>query len=80
MAAEDETPEDFWIGADPRQQPAELRYQRLGDMVYTIQLFPDGSVARGQLTPAEVSFHTPNEGWYNWDGEFMGADPGLSDY
>lgn len=68
---------DFLPGIDLSQPAAELRYQLLAGSLHTLQLMPDGSVVRGQLDPGQVSFPTPEEGWYDWDGTFLGDDAQL---
>ena len=68
---------DFLVGIDLSQPAPELRYQLLGGALHTLQLMPDGAVVRGQLDPGQVPFPTPEEGWYDWDGAFLGDEAGL---
>jgi hypothetical protein len=67
----------FPIGVDLTQAPPEMRYQLLGGRVFTLQLFPSGDIARGELAPADLDFPAPQEGWYDGFGAFLGDEPNL---
>lgn len=73
---------DFLIGADLSAPPPEMRYQLLAGRVYTLQRFPSGSVARGEISLPEFEAFTGKElgadGWYDPWGEFLGDEPGFS--
>lgn len=89
MAEETENPHetDRWvektaypIGVDLTQAPPEMRYQLLGGRVFTLQLFPSGGVARGEIEPDALDFPTDEDGWYDADGNFLGDDPNLPEW
>jgi hypothetical protein len=65
---------DFLPGVDLTQPASEMRYQLLNGQVHTLQRNPDGSIIRGHLQPAELPFTTAAEGWYSWDGTYLGVD------
>lgn len=68
---------DFPIGVDLSQPPPEMRYQLLQGRLHTLQLFPSGAIARGEIEPASAGFQVDQEGWYDGDGKFLGDDPEL---
>lgn len=69
------------FGVDLSQEPPEMRYQLLEGRMHTLQLFPSGAVARGEVNPADVGFSVDRgEGWYNGDGSFLGDDPQFPDW
>lgn len=68
---------DFLPGINLSQPAPEMRYQLLDGRVYTLQIMPNGSVTRGELEIAQLSFPLPAEGWYDWDGTYLGEDPML---
>lgn len=68
---------NFAVGVDLSQPPPEMRYQLLQGRVHTLQLFPSGAIARGEVAPADLPFPIETEGWYNGDGLFLGDDPSL---
>lgn len=70
---------DFLPGIDLRVAPPVMRYQLRGDQVYTLQMFPDGSRAAGQVDKSLLPFAWQGEGWYNGQGEFLGDDAQLPD-
>jgi hypothetical protein len=56
-----------------------LRYQALHGRVYTLQAWPDGSTARGEVELAHLEALAGGpvkEGWYSALGEWVGASPG----
>lgn len=59
----------------------ELRFQVLGPNVYSLQVWPDGETARGQLTIPELESQlgksVTKQGWYDHEGKYLGDDPGL---
>lgn len=68
----------FPIGIDLSQPPPEMRYQLLDGRMYTLQLFPSGAIARGEIDPVVAGFPLDDgEGWYDGDGSFLGEDPQL---
>ncbi len=74
---------DFLVGADLSQPAPVMRYQLLQGRIFTLQLFPDGSTARGEVGREEFEAYTSrplgDEGWYDPFGEFLGDDPGIAD-
>jgi hypothetical protein len=72
------------IGADLSQPAPVMRYQLLPgqDVIHTLQLFPDGSTARGRLGREEFEQFTGkplgDAGWYDPWGEFLGDDPQIA--
>lgn len=86
--ADDPLATDQWLaktehpmGVDLSLPPPEMRYQLLQGRVHTLQLFPDGSIARGEVEPKDVGFPLDRgEGWYDWDGQFYGDDPSLPEW
>jgi hypothetical protein len=69
---------DFPIGVDLSQPAPEMRYQLLLGRMHTLQVFPSGAVARGEIDPALAGFPLDRgEGWYDGDGLFLGDDPQL---
>lgn len=69
---------DFPIGVDLSQPPPEMRYQLLQGRMHTLQLFPSGAIARGEIDPIFAGFQPAGgEGWYLHDGTFLGDDPQL---
>ena len=84
MAEENAYETDRWlektaapIGVDLTQAPPEMRYQLLGGRVFTLQLFPSGAIARGEIAPSQLDFPAHEEGWYDGLGKFLGDDPNL---
>lgn len=83
--AEDPLASDQWIaktehpvGVDLSVPPPEMRYQLLEGRVYTIQLFPNGEIAKGEIAIKDAGFPMDKgEGWYDWDGTFYGNDPSF---
>jgi hypothetical protein len=73
---------NFLPGIDLDQPGPELRYQLLQGKVFTLQLFPSGAVARGEIAPKElaalIQTDPTEDGWYHPDGRFLGDEPGLS--
>ncbi len=70
---------NFLIGIDLSQPPPQMRYQLLQGRMHTLQLFPSGAIARGEIDPAHAGFPlTGGEGWYDGAGQFLGDDPGLT--
>lgn len=63
-------------------QVPELRFQVLNGNVYTLQVWPDGETARGQLTLAELESQlgesVTKEGWYDHTGKYLGSRANLS--
>jgi hypothetical protein len=70
----------FPIGVDLTQAPPEMRYQLLEGRVFTLQLFPGGDVAKGELAPADLDFELQGEGWYDGFGAFLGDDPQFPEW
>lgn len=69
------------IGFVPGQPIPEMRYQLLQGRMHTLQLFPSGAIARGEIDPALAGFPLDGgEGWYDGDGKFLGDDPSLPDW
>lgn len=68
------------VGVDLSQPAPEMRYQLLEGRVHTLQLFPDGSRAMGEVEPNALPFVVQADGWYNWDGAFLGDEPNLPDW
>jgi len=69
------------VGVDLSLPPPEMRYQLLQGRVHTVQFFPDGSIARGEVAPSDVGFSlAAGEGWYDWDGTFFGDDPSIPNW
>jgi hypothetical protein len=67
------------VPEDPDAIP-EVRYQLLQGRVYTLKTWRDGSTIRGEIdldTLAVVVGSTPQEGWYDALGNYLGDDPGL---
>lgn len=71
---------NFPVGVDLTQVPPEMRYQYLGGRIFTIQFFPSGDVAKGELAPADLDFPVQEEGWYGAMGEFLGDEPNLPNW
>ena len=72
---------NFPVGVDLSQDPPEMRYQLLEGRMHTLQLFPSGAIARGEVDPASVGFPVgTGEGWYDGDGRFLGDDPQLPEW
>lgn len=88
--ADDETSErwaektDSLIGCDLSQPAPVMRYQLLQGRIYTLQLFPDGSTARGEVEREEFERFTSrslgDDGWYDPFGEYLGDNPGIANY
>lgn len=60
----------------------ELRYQILQGRVFTLQVWPNGSTARGQMTlddlEKQLGQPVTKEGWYDHTGKYLGTeDAGL---
>lgn len=72
------------VGADLDLPAPVMRYQLLQGLIHTLQLFPDGSTARGMVEREEFERYTGktlgDEGWYDPFGEYLGDDPGIADY
>jgi hypothetical protein len=68
------------IGVDLTQAPPEMRYQLLGDRVFTLQLFPSGAIARGEVAQSQLDFPTAEEGWYDGFGTFLGDEPNFPEW
>lgn len=65
------------IGVDLSQPAPEMRYQLLEGRLHTLQLFPTGAIARGEIQPQDAGFTVGAEGWYDGDGAYLGDDPQL---
>jgi hypothetical protein len=68
------------IGVDLTQAPPEMRYQYLGGRVFTLQFFPSGAIARGELSPGQLDFVPEAEGWYDGEGKFLGDEPNFPEW
>lgn len=69
---------NFPVGVDLSQPAPEMRYQLLQGRMHTLQLFPSGAIARGEIDPTLAGFPLDSgEGWYDGDGKFLGDDPAL---
>lgn len=68
------------VGVDLSLPPPEMRYQLLQGRMHTLQLFPGGAIARGEIDPTLAGFPLEGEGWYDGDGKFLGDDPALPDW
>lgn len=69
------------IGVDLSLPPPEMRYQLLQGRMHTIQFFPGGAIARGEIEPAHAGFPLDSgEGWYDGDGKFLGDDPAFPEW
>lgn len=59
----------------------DLRFQVLHGRVYTLQVWADGSTARGEMTLDELEAHLgreiKQEGWYDHEGTYLADDPRL---
>lgn len=75
---------DSLIGIDLDAPAPVMRYQLLQGSLYTLQMFPDGSTARGMLEPSEFEQFTGrplgDDGWYDPRGEFLGESPGIEGF
>ncbi len=72
---------NFPVGVDLTQPPPEMRYQLLQGRMHTLQLFPSGAIARGEIDPTLAGFPTDaGEGWYLFDGTFLGDEPQLPEW
>jgi hypothetical protein len=72
---------NFPVGVDLTQEPPEMRYQLLNGRMHTLQFFPSGAIARGEVDPAAVDFPVDmGEGWYDGDGQFLGDDPAFPEW
>ena len=63
--------------ADPYAIP-EVRYQVLGEKVFLLQHWKDGSTLRGEIelqTLADLAGSSLQEGWYDATGRYLGAVP-----
>lgn len=74
---------DFIPGFVPGETDIpELRYQVLSGNVYTLQVWRDGSTARGQMTldelEGQLGKRVTKQGWYDHAGTYLGDDPQLS--
>lgn len=74
---------DFLPGLDLDQPAPQLRYQLLEGRVFTLQRFPSGATARGEIElgqlAAQIGREPREDGWYAPDGSFLGDDAGLAD-
>jgi hypothetical protein len=68
---------DSPIGVDLTQAPPEMRYQLLGGRIFTLQVFPSGAIARGEIAPSQLDFPAHEEGWYDGLGKYLGDEPNL---
>lgn len=72
---------NFLPGVYEGQAPPELRYQLLQGKVFTLQLFADGAVARGEIEPRQmeslIGAAAQEDGWYHPDGTYLGDEPGF---
>ena len=68
------------VGVDLSQPAPEMRYQLLQGRVHTVQYFPDGAIARGEVEPGALPFSVVDDGWYDWDGTFLGDNPSLPEW
>jgi hypothetical protein len=63
---------------DPDAIP-EVHYQVLGEKVYQLQSWKDGSTVRGEIEMQTLANlmggATPQEGWYDVLGNYLGAVP-----
>lgn len=61
----------------------EVRFQVQGPQVYTLQVWRDGTTARGQMTLEQLAAYLgqpiTKEGWYDHTGRYYGDDPQLGD-
>ncbi len=63
--------------SDPNAIP-EVRYQVLGEKVFLLQHWKDGSTLRGEIelqTLADLAGGAPQEGWYDATGRYLGSSP-----
>jgi hypothetical protein len=71
---EDKT--NFLVGMpEDLSELPELYYQALLGNVYTLQRWPDGSTARGEMALAELESRVGGpvkEGWYDAAGKYLG--------
>lgn len=73
---------DFVPGMGPDTLIPELRFQVLHGRVYSLQVWPNGSTARGTMTLDELEKQigkpVVKEGWYDHEGEYLGTeDPDI---
>lgn len=74
---------DFVPGLGQDVDVPETRFQVQGPQVYTLQVWRDGSTARGQITldqfEAYLGAPVKKEGWYDHLGNYLGDEAGLED-
>lgn len=69
------------VGVYLTQPPPEMRYQLLQGRLHTLQRFPSGAVARGEIDSADAGFPLQaGDGWYDGNGRFLGDDPAFPDW
>ena len=66
--------------SDPDSIP-EVRYQVLGDKVFLLQSWRNGSTVRGEVETQTLANlmggAIPQEGWYDAAGTYLGPEPDL---